>query len=124
VIKAGTADHFEFICGHPDENLGAVAEGRKAGLAAFARERSNARRELTKESLRRAEASGFEAVCVPWLARCNANIGPIIPRIASRSSSERIPQIIGVILRPGKTSNGSAAPERNSVIPAVIRELQ
>ncbi len=31
VIKAGAADHFDFICVHPYENLGAVAEGGEVG---------------------------------------------------------------------------------------------
>ena len=30
-IKAGAADHFDFICVHPYENLGAVAEGGEVG---------------------------------------------------------------------------------------------
>ena len=33
VIKAGAADHFDFICVHPYENLGAVAEGGRSGLS-------------------------------------------------------------------------------------------
>jgi len=31
VIRAGAADHFDFICVHPYENLGAVAEGGEVG---------------------------------------------------------------------------------------------
>jgi polysaccharide biosynthesis protein PslG len=31
VIKAGAADHFDFVCVHPYENLGAVAEGGEVG---------------------------------------------------------------------------------------------
>ncbi len=65
VIKVGAADHSEFICVHPPENLGAVAEGREVGLPALARERCDGRRELTKELLQRAEGSGFGAACVP-----------------------------------------------------------
>jgi hypothetical protein len=36
VIKAGAADHFDFICVHPYENLGAVAEGGEAGYLSLA----------------------------------------------------------------------------------------
>jgi hypothetical protein len=36
VIKAGAADHFDFICVHPYENLGAVAEGGEVGYLSLA----------------------------------------------------------------------------------------
>ncbi len=36
VIKAGAADHFDFICVHPYENLGAVAEGGEVGYLRLA----------------------------------------------------------------------------------------
>jgi len=36
VIKAGGADHFDFICVHPYENLGAVAEGGEVGYLSLA----------------------------------------------------------------------------------------
>lgn len=36
VIKAGAADHFDFVCVHPYENLGAVAEGGKVGFLSLA----------------------------------------------------------------------------------------
>ncbi len=36
VIKAGAADHFDFICVHPYENLGAVAEGSEVGYLSLA----------------------------------------------------------------------------------------
>jgi len=35
-IKAGAADHFDYICVHPYENLGAVAEGREVGYLGLA----------------------------------------------------------------------------------------
>jgi polysaccharide biosynthesis protein PslG len=35
-IKAGAADHFDFVCVHPYENLGAVAEGGEAGYLSLA----------------------------------------------------------------------------------------
>ena len=36
VIKAGAADHFDFICVHPYENLGAAAEGGEVGYLCLA----------------------------------------------------------------------------------------
>jgi polysaccharide biosynthesis protein PslG len=36
VIKAGAADHFDFICVHPYENLHAVAEGGEVGYLSLA----------------------------------------------------------------------------------------
>ena len=36
VIKAGAGDHFDFICVHPYENLGAVAEGGEMGYLSLA----------------------------------------------------------------------------------------
>ena len=36
VIKAGAADHFDFICVHPYENLGAVADGGEVGYLSLA----------------------------------------------------------------------------------------
>jgi len=36
VIKAGAADHFDFVCVHPYENLGAVAEGGEVGYLSLA----------------------------------------------------------------------------------------
>ncbi len=36
VIKAGAADHFDFVCVHPYENLGAVAEGGEVGFLSLA----------------------------------------------------------------------------------------
>ncbi len=36
VIKAGAADHFDYICVHPYENLGAVAEGGEVGYLSLA----------------------------------------------------------------------------------------
>jgi putative heme-binding domain-containing protein len=36
VIKAGAADHFDFICVHPYENLGAVADGGEVGFLSLA----------------------------------------------------------------------------------------
>ena len=35
-IKAGAADHFDYICVHPYENLGAVAEGGEVGFLSLA----------------------------------------------------------------------------------------
>jgi hypothetical protein len=35
-IKAGAADHFDYICVHPYENLGAAAEGGEAGYLSLA----------------------------------------------------------------------------------------
>jgi len=37
VVKAGAADHFDYVCVHPYENLGAVAEGGEAGYLSLAR---------------------------------------------------------------------------------------
>ncbi len=36
VIKAGAADHFDFICVHPYENLGAVADGGEVAYLSLA----------------------------------------------------------------------------------------
>ena len=36
VIKAGAADHFDFVCVHPYENLGAVADGGEVGYLSLA----------------------------------------------------------------------------------------
>ena len=36
VIKAGAADHFDFVCVHPYENLAAVAEGGEVGYLSLA----------------------------------------------------------------------------------------
>jgi len=35
-IKAGAADHFDYLCVHPYENLGAVAEGGEVGYLSLA----------------------------------------------------------------------------------------
>ena len=36
VIKAGAADHFDYLCVHPYENLGAVADGGEVGYLSLA----------------------------------------------------------------------------------------
>jgi hypothetical protein len=49
-IKAGAADHFDFICVHPYENLGAVADGGEVGYLSLA---SNLRKMLEANKQRK-----------------------------------------------------------------------
>jgi len=81
VIKAGTADHFDFICVHPYENLGAVAEGGEVGylsLAGNLRKMLAANKQRTDVPLWITEISA--QIATPVVAATNCGCGTGCPR--------------------------------------------